>query len=93
MKTNSRMIVLLMTMVSGNFVQAQTNLLPNGDFSDSAGISGWTAAPFSDVTFDSTYDADKSAESGSLQLGEQGSSANSTCFLVQPRATYSLEEN
>jgi hypothetical protein len=34
MKTNSRVMVFFMTMVSANFVDAQTNLLPNGDFRD-----------------------------------------------------------
>ena len=38
MKTNSRMIVLLMTMVSTSFVHGQTNLLPNGDFSDTLAL-------------------------------------------------------
>lgn len=90
MKTNSRMIVLLMTMVSATVVHAQTNLLPNGDFSDSEGIAGWTATTNADVSFASSVDADNSIGSGSLELGDPFSSANSACFAVVPGAAYSF---
>jgi hypothetical protein len=89
MKTNSRMMVFFMTMVSGN-VFCQTNLLPNGNFNDSQGIAGWTATQFSDISFASSTDADNSVGSGSLELVGRGSTANSTCFSVVAGAAYSF---
>jgi hypothetical protein len=95
MKTNSRMMVLLMTMVSANTVYGQTDLLPNGDFNDSQGIAGWTGTPYSEtlaygIAFYPALDADNAGGSGSLELVGVGSTANSTCFPVVPGAAFSF---
>ena len=94
MKTNSRMIVLLMTMVSANVVHAQSNSLPNGDFGDAKGIQGWTASGTGTMSFAANIDAENSAASGSLSLypstGDNPESATSTCFPVKPLANFSF---
>ena len=91
MKTNSRMILFFMTMVSTSYVQGQTNLLPNGDFSDAQGISGWTAQGPGTMIFRSSVDADDSSTSGSMVLTySDPETATSSCFPVQSNAYYSF---
>jgi hypothetical protein len=95
MKTNFRMMLLLMTMVSANTVFGQTNLLPNGDFNDSQGIAGWTGTPYSEllgygIAFYPALDADGAVGSGSLELAGVTTTANSTCFPVVPGAAFSF---
>jgi hypothetical protein len=90
MKTNSRMIVLLMTMVSANVVYGQTNELPNGNFDPTKGISGWTAQGNGSIGF-SSNDAD-AASGGSMELAaadpNNPETATSTCFSVTPGASF-----
>ena len=86
MKTNSRMILFFMTMVSTSYVQGQTNLLPNGDFSDSNGITGWTAQGSGSLYFAAGLDADGATNSGSLQVN--ANSAISGCFNVTANSPY-----
>ena len=92
MKTNSRMIVLLMTMVATDVVYGQANLLPNGDFSDAIGIQGWTLSGSGSSGFASDVDAENSATSGSLYLfpnsGTTPAVATSTCFPVKTSANF-----
>ena len=78
-------------MVSTSFVHGQTNLLPNGDFSDAQGISGWTAQGPGTMIFRSSVDADDSSTPGSMVLTySDPETATSSCFPVIPNASYSF---
>ncbi len=92
MKTNSRMIMLLMTMVSGNFVYGQSNVLPNGDFNYVLGISGWTAEGTEPLAYTGFVDADNAANSGSLVLNYADNThpqhAVSECFTVSASSPF-----
>jgi hypothetical protein len=95
MKTNSRMIVFLMTMVSTTVVYGQANLLPNGDFSDAEGVQGWTiSGSETGGGFDQSFDAENFATSGSISLfpsvGTTPATATSTCFSVKPSANFTF---
>ena len=73
-------------------VSAQ-NLLPNGDFSSGLQISGWSLSTPSGSLSYSSNDAQHSSTSGSLELGNVGTSAvtaNSACFSVQPGLGFSI---
>jgi hypothetical protein len=92
MQTNSRMMVLLMTMVSANVVYGQANRLPNGSFDPPTAISGWTAQGTGSILF-SPNDAD--AESGGSMLLVPGDfttpeTATSTCFAVTRGTSYTF---
>ena len=88
MKKNFRMMLFFMTMVIANFVHGQTNLLPNGNFSPSNGIDGWTAAGLGSIAF-TTMDADIIG-GGSMILTAPDSyhseTATSSCIAVTPNA-------
>lgn len=88
MKTNSRMIVFLMTMVSTNIVYGQ-NLLPNGDFNTN-GIMGWSATGTGSISFWLT-DADAPG-GGSMALTpvdpNDPETATSACFAVMPGSSF-----
>jgi len=67
-----------------------SNLLPNGDFSNTSQISGWTALEGTTISF-SSMDGAGNAASGSLQITTDGSgpgSAQSGCFAVVPDTAF-----
>ena len=84
MKTNFRMIVLFMTMVSESVVHSQ-NVLPNGDFSDTLKISGWTAVGTSSISFNHD-DVNNQPGSGDMLIYAEATNptlrAESACFPV-----------
>ena len=86
------MIMLLMTMVSTHFVYAQSNVLPNGDFSDTSGVTGWTPVGTGSVKYVNTVDADNAPASGAMVLGYLDSNdpehAVSQCFPVTAGTSY-----
>jgi hypothetical protein len=75
-------------------VYADSNLLPNGDFSDANQISNWTLAnpPIGSPFVWSSDDAGNSASSGSLELMATffGNTAQSACFRVTAGAAYAF---
>lgn len=92
MKTNSRMIVLLMTMVSASVVHSQ-NVLPNGDFSLPLEITGWTADGSGSIGYTNYQDANNAPPSGYMILiYEPGTGipeqAVSKCFAVVGSSSY-----
>ena len=81
---------LLLAITAVNCAHADSNLLPNGDFSNAKQITGWTADPTGSISF-STLDLDASASSGSLLASGnifQPGSATSSCFRIEPLTSY-----
>ena len=81
---------LLLAITAVSYAHADSNLLPNGDFSDAKQITGWTADPAGSISF-STLDLDASASSGSLLASGnifQPGSATSSCFRIEPLTSY-----
>src|SRR4051812_39575898 len=74
---------LLASMLFGGVAQADQNILPNGDFSDSNQITGWTLVGFGTQSWNAD-DADTLAGSGSLEVTTDVSGglsvAHSSCF-------------
>jgi hypothetical protein len=69
---------------------ADSNLLPNGDFSNASQISGWTAPEGVTISF-SSRDGAGNASSGSMQIATDGSGrgyAQSGCFAVVPGTAF-----
>jgi hypothetical protein len=65
------------------------NLLPNGDFSDTNRIIGWTSS--GDFGFNGAFDATGGGASGSMDVDSSGgipTNVVSSCFAVSPGAAY-----
>ncbi|HET8942623.1 MAG TPA: hypothetical protein VFN13_11625, partial [Rudaea sp.] len=71
--------------------RADPNLLPNGDFSHSNQLSGWTAidAGLAPITYDAEVDANGNPDSGSMLINGLQDAA-SACFAVSPGKLYSF---
>jgi hypothetical protein len=73
--------------------QTASNLLPNGDFSNAAQLSGWTSLGSGTMQF-STADANGNSASGSMILSSgsyfQKGTAISSCFAVSPGKAFSI---
>jgi len=83
---------LLLAITAVSYAHADSNLLPNGDFSDAKQIIGWTGDPAGSIDFSPT-DLDGSAGSGSLVVQgglHQLGTATSSCFEIEPRTSYTF---
>ena len=83
---------LALAIVTIHYAHADSNLLPNGDFSDAKQITGWTGEPAGAIEFSPT-DLDGSPSSGSLVVRgdlHQLGTATSSCFEIEPRTSYSF---
>ena len=83
---------LLLAISAANCAYADSNILPNGDFSNAKQISGWSGDPAGSISFNA-FDFDGSTDSGSMVV--QGGSfqlgtATSSCFGIEPRTSYTF---
>lgn len=84
-------ILILGAACMNALAQTATNLLPNGDFSDAAQLSGWTHGVPGIMQF-STVDANGNSASGSMELIADPylTTAISSCFAVASGTAFNI---
>lgn len=85
-------LLLALFALSGQIAVADTNLLPNGDFSTAQQLTGWQALPPGATFLWKADDAGLDANSGSMEVAGTllGGHMQSACFQVNPGAPYSF---
>ena len=86
--------IALAFALAGSSASIAQNILPNGNFGNADGISGWVSSGTGSIAFNPRLDIASSSLSGSLQLSISADftpeDAASRCFPVTPGASYAF---